>query len=527
MAVEADHPAPTRVEISKRLLLVNSASSVVTKLISASVIVWLQQFLLRRISDEEYSLLPVISSVVVFLPLLTTVFSAGIGRYVTEAYARGDERRVTQIVSTMFPFHLATALAIGVVGCALAWHVDRVLTIAPERVPEARIMLGLMVFSLVSSVAVAPFSVGLFVRQKFMWSSAIGLGQEFLRIGLIFVLLFGVSISIVWLVVASVSANLCGLVATQVVSRRLVPALKFRLSEIRWSLVRTLTSFGGWTILAQLGEMIRTGSDPILLNKFSTPVNVNSFYIGSLPLGYMQGISYAIQGPLLPQMTAMHAADARDRLQSAYLRIGRYALWGALLLAVPLMVFSREVILLYVGDAYADAAIVMVLLLAVFPVAYGHVMLGHLANATAQMRSWTLRAVAVQLVNLALTLYLVGVLGMGAVGSALGTFLSMTLLWPVLNWPLGLRLVGLGWGRWFRETLVPGLVPAVVSAVVCFTLKFTVAPATWLALGLCAAAAMAVHGAVLWRFCLQPADRVDLAAVRTSLFRRWLGKTTG
>lgn len=512
----------TGVPISKRLLLINSASSVAAKLISASFVVWLQQFLLRRISAEEYSLLPVLSSAVVFLPLLTTVFSAGIGRYVTEAYARGDERRVTQIVSTMFPFHLAAALAIGAVGGTLAWHVDRVLTIAPERVSEARIMLGLMVLSLVSSVAVAPFSVGLFVRQKFTWSSAISLAQEFLRIGLIFALLFGVSISIVWVVVASVSANLCGLVVTQVASRRLLPALKFRLSEMRWSLARTLMSFGGWTILAQLGEMIRTSADPIILNKFSTSVNVNSFYIGSLPLGYIQGLSCTIQEPLLPQMTAMHAADARDRLQSAYLRIGRYALWGSMLLVVPLMVFSREIILLYVGDTYADAAIVMVLLLAGFPVAYGHVMLGHVAKAMAQVRSWTLATAGAHLVNLALTLYLVGVLGMGAVGSALGTFFSVTLLWVVFNGPLGLRLAGLGWGRWFRETLVPGFVPAVASAVVCLTLKFTVAPATWLALGLCAAAAMACFAGVM-ALCMQPVDKYDLRQAMAKVFSGFRG----
>src|SRR2546422_1018991 len=102
----------SQVAISKRLVLINSASSVVTKVLSATVLLWMHRYLLRRISPEEYSLLPVVMSIVAFMPLLTVTLTAGLGRYVVEAYARGDERRVTQIVSTMFPWLLAASLVL-------------------------------------------------------------------------------------------------------------------------------------------------------------------------------------------------------------------------------------------------------------------------------------------------------------------------------------------------------------------------------------------------------------------------------
>ena len=67
------------------MVLINSASSLVTRMLSISVLIWLQQYLLKRITPEEYSLLPVLYSVMMFAPLITTILISGLGRYIAEA----------------------------------------------------------------------------------------------------------------------------------------------------------------------------------------------------------------------------------------------------------------------------------------------------------------------------------------------------------------------------------------------------------------------------------------------------------
>jgi len=124
----------TKIEISKRLVLINSASSVVAKVLNVCVLVWLYQYLLRRISPEEYALYPVLMGVMAFAPLLTLILTSGLGRYIVDAYAKGDEQRVTQITSTMFPLLLAATVPVLVIGGLFAWYVDRILTIAPAYV---------------------------------------------------------------------------------------------------------------------------------------------------------------------------------------------------------------------------------------------------------------------------------------------------------------------------------------------------------------------------------------------------------
>jgi len=502
----------SKVEISKSLVLKNSVSTVATTVINMTVLLWVNQYLLRRITTEEYSLYPVTAAVMVFLPLMTMILTGGVGRYVTEAYAKGDIRRITQIVSTMFPLLLGAGLIILVGGGFFCWHIDRILTITPGRLWDARIMMGLMILSFVIRIVTIPFYVGLYVRQKFVLRNLILLGSQLLRIAILFALLFGVSTRVVWVVVSSVSANLCGLFVILIISRRLVPALRFRFNEINWGLARVLTSFGAWNLVNEFAYMIHIGSAPIILNKLGTAIDVTCFYLGSLVIQAIGRVSGPIIAQMEPMLTAMHATED-TRLRNAYLRAGRYALWAVLLIALPVMLYSREIILLYVGQKYLVASTVIVLLLLRFPMLYGHVLLTRLASARAQVGLIARRMIIIELVNLGLCLYLVGILRLGALGPAISMAFVVVLLYPLFIWPLGFRLAELTFQRWFRETILPVLWPALAGAAVWAALKFMVRPTSWTSLGVCAAGGMICYVVVLLTFCLKDYERRELGVI--------------
>ena len=498
--------------IKKKTVVVNSISSVVAKVLNALVLVWLYQYLLKvkEISPSEYSIYPVLMSIMAFAPFLTSVLTSGIGRYVVEAYARDDRKRISQIVSTIFLPLAATASAILALGLLGAWYIDHIFSISPEYLWDARIMMALLMFLLAVRLPLAPFTVGLFVRQKFVLSNIILLCTEFLRIGLLFILLFAVSTRVLWIVTALVIAETCGQMVTLAVSMRLVPSLRFRLKSIHWPLMKELVSFGSWNAMARLADAIRKSADLIILNHFGTALDVSNFHIGSVPLRHIQQGSVSATMPLQPVLTTMHAQNDKRRLGNTYLRGGRYALWVSLLLVVPLIIFRKELILVWVGETYLTAATVMALLLALFPIQYGNVMLPKLSIAKGILRPWAIRSLIMQLVNLGLTIYLVGFLKMGAIGSALSTFIILLVGEPLLQLPLGLRLSGVSLQRWLRQTLIPGFVPGLSGAVVWFGCGALVRPDSWISLIACGICGAVVYLIVLFTVALQPLDRKDL-----------------
>ena len=134
-------------------------------------------------------------------------------------------------------------------------------------------------------------------------------------------------------------------------------------------------------------------------------------------------MNQSLLGSVSPVVVGLNAEKQNERLKNLYLRLGRFAMWGVLLVIAPFLVHYEQIVTLYVGDTFLSAGTVMFLLLACYPLIYGNVLHTSLANAKIQMRSLAMRETASAVVNLALTLVLVGYYQMGAIGAASATFI--------------------------------------------------------------------------------------------------------
>lgn len=498
-----------RVAISKRIVVINFAGSVLAQVLSILVLFWLQRHLILAISKEEYSILPVLYAVMAFTPLATVALTGGIGRFITAAYARGDDEGVTKICSTMFPILSAAGLVFLALGWAISWQIDAVLNIAPERVQDARIMLALLFFSAAIRLPAAPFGVGFFVRQRFVLQNLISIGCTLFRIALLLVLIFGVSTRVLWVTTASVAADLMLLAITTPVSMGLVPSLRFRRAMIDWPVAREVTSFGGWQFLMVVGLSIRNALDPIVLNAFSTAWDIACYNIASLPFQQIwQTISMA-KRTVNPSLIAMHAGGEDSRMQSAFLRGNRAALWAFLLPGLPLAVFARPLIEIYLQGELSLAPALIQLNFLGFLVLIPSVVYGTIVDAIGRPREFCLLVLGSNLLNLMLTLLFAGWLGYGAVGSSAATALSAGLVYPLLVWPLSRRVLSITNHAWLHEVLWPGVLPALwatpVYAGAGMLLGTTTVPGLFGSLALGSVA----YVTCLYVFAARPQDRED------------------
>jgi O-antigen/teichoic acid export membrane protein len=302
-----------------------------------------------------------------------------------------------------------------------------------------------------------------------------------------------------------------------VLSRRMIPALRFHVREIRWERARELMSFGGWSFVGQMAIRVRETLLLYVLNRMATPLDVTVFSVGSLGRRQIDAWMSMLAGPLYPVVTGMHAVGARERVRAVYLRGGRIALWVMLLIVLPGVIYARPTIRLYAGNTYVEAAVVMVLTLAALPLAGGAWLIWQVANATGRVRGTGLYVLVTQPLIIALSFHAVKVLGWGASGVALSSFVVSAVANVLLLWPLGLKLADVQFGTWVRRTLIPGLTPGCMAAVVWAALPVVVTLGTWPRLGLCILAGSLCYGIVLLGLCLEPQDKEDLSWVVTRI----------
>ena len=501
--------------VSKKhnFLILNSASGLAERIVNLLLQVWLYQYLIKRITPEEYSLYPVVTALLVFIPPVMAVLTSGLARYAVEAYTRGDHLRITEITSTIFPVLLGAGLVLALLGTVLTRYLDHVLNIAPRQLSDARLMVLLLFGSLALRFILTPFGVGLYVCQRFVILNALNLLQTLFRLALLFALLLGVSARVIWVVVAGVTADMALMLIITGLSIWFLPALKFRPGRFRGDLLSKLLGFGVWNTVGSIALLIRKSSDFLILNRFATPVDVGAFHLASLPDNNIDNFIAKMNEPLQPHMVALHTGGQSTAMQDLYSRGGRYCMWAALIVTTPLIVFRQEIWSTYLGArlaVFAEIPLVMTLLLARYwlegPVYY----LGMVAYAMNRVRPLAILMMSQSILNVAITIYLVHSLHMGAVGSALGTLIAVIVWDPLVMWRFSLKLLGLRFATWCHATVWKGVLPAIMSALFALAWRHWMQPGTMAELLVAVAAITLVYILTLIAFCLDNDEAVFL-----------------
>ncbi|MEM7237788.1 MAG: hypothetical protein AAF501_08200 [Pseudomonadota bacterium] len=500
-------PEHKHIAVDRRLVMINGASSVLTRLATVFGLLWAYQYLLARISTEEFAIYPVLTAVMVFAPLFFSFFAGGVSRNIISSYAAGDFTGATRVVSSIFPFILGVTALFVVAAVGFAYAMPSVLTLPSDQIGDARFMFALLAANFALQMVLLPFGVGLHVKQRFVELNLIGLAREVIRIGLVYFLLTNVSVSIVWIAVATAAAETLHNLVVTWRSCRLVPELRFKPGLYNTATAMELFSFGIWTTLGRLAAIFYTTMGTLLLNGFGTATDVTNYHLGLTCFQQIQSMIGIARQPLQPALIAMSTLDDEKRLERAAVRDGRYGLWVSLMVACPLAILSQDFVYLLLGPEFSDAAWVLVCLMAVFPFSQAAGILPMVAIARGEVRRFNVAALMSTLAGLGAMLIVARWFDLGAIGVAAALLIVTALAQVIYFWPLNFRLSGLSPATFRREVLIPGMLPAVLASVVWVVLSATITIESWLVLGLVASAGGLVYTGVLFGHCLDPADR--------------------
>jgi O-antigen/teichoic acid export membrane protein len=497
------------VVVSRRLVAVNSASFALVRFLHVTVFLWVQHYLLAKISAEEYMVFAVIGSLFFLTPVFTLVFTGSTSRYIVGHYAKGEIDGVTTIVSSVLPILLVVGGGILALAALGAQYVGVFLVIPPAFVRDAQWMLLLLAITVSADLVLAPFTLGPHILQKYVLNNGIELIGEVIKIGLMIVLLFTVSTRALWVAVANAAAELFCLIVRALISRRMIPQLRFSLRHVKLGTMPVLFSYGFWNAVVALGNYFRDWASLLVMNRFSSPVHVNCFSVGATMERQAHQLWEPVRASLSSPLIALHVNGRAGALRQAYCMGGRYALWLVMAALMPLIILRHEFVSLY-APKYPQAADVVLLLLIPIPLRMVNVMLPQMAQAKAQLKGLAVRTLVVYggsvlAVFAAVWWYHAGSVGAAAVYAAFGVFGDLLLIWPHAS-----TLVGTKFSDLVREIIVPGVIPIALGAAALLLVRAAYHPDTWPELAAAFTIGLVAHsGGVLLAF--RADDRKGLA----------------
>ena len=390
--------------------------------VNALVAVVLPTFLTHKLPVSTYAAWVLVLQLSAYVSYLDFGVQMGVAKYVAEYHEQGDREGCS--ISATAGFRLIAGMAL--LGFLLVPLLTLTLPHLFKAIPvelqqDTRwgvLLVGLSLSFNLGCTAFAAIFTGL---QRYQIPSFLGIANKLLYgLALLLAVFLHARMRTMGLVVAGVNVG-TGLL--QVAAwRRWAPWISVHARLRGTGMMRRMMAYCGVLALWSAGMLCVSGLDLTIVAHYA--FNDTAFYaIAAAPANLMLLCLSAGLGPLLPAASALSVTTSARKLGELMLRVTRYSALLLALAGLPILVWGRPLLLLWVGPVYAAHCLPLLRILIVANMVRN--LLGPYATfvvATGRQRVATASALAEALSNLVASIVLAQ--RFGGLGVAYGTLIG-------------------------------------------------------------------------------------------------------
>lgn len=423
--------------------------------------------LLSSIGQSEYGLYQLVGSIIAYLSIANSTFSAGATRFYCKFYALGDEEGMANTLGILKRiYRIAYLLIFTIVGVVLvAFSAVYASLLSHWEIVESCLMLGVLAINLVLTMNNTMSIACITAHEEFTFLKISQLAVLVLQPILIFVFInvwpFAVTVTFVQLF-----CNFVCRMIQQVFSRKKLN-MDDKLRFLDKDLERQILVFSGGIVLGVVADQIFWKTDQLILGYLYGTASVAVYSVGSQIVNVYSPLGFAVSSVFMPRVSEIwHSGHDINGLSRLFVKVSRVALYPLLAVLLGFIVFGQDFIRLWAGEGYGDAYWVAIIELIPFTVDVsqniGLIILQVMDCYGFRARMYLVAAV----INIGLTVILANELGV--VGAALASAVAMTVSSGfILNWYFQ-KCIGLDMGTWWKSVLreiLPMMVLCGITAV--------------------------------------------------------------
>lgn len=313
-------------------------------------------YMLRMMGQSEYGLYSLVASIICYL----TVLDLGIGNAVIRYTAKFRAERKVKEQYEMFGMFLVVYFIIGFIalllGIALYLNVDNMFghTMNSTELEHARTMMLILIFNLVFTFPMSIFGSIITAYEHFIFPKVINILRIILNT-VIMIILLSMGYKAVAMVVLSTIFNVATLLLNYLYCKRVLH-IRIYWGHFEMNFIKEVAIYSFWILLSVLMDRIYWSTGQFVLGAVSGTIAVSVFAVAiQLETMYM-AFSTAIASVFLPKVTALVTKDNNKKeISDLFIRTGRVQSIVMSFILLGFLVFGHQFIILWAGNAYADA----------------------------------------------------------------------------------------------------------------------------------------------------------------------------
>src|SRR4051794_24149339 len=344
---EAADALPPRLGRSVILDYTTAAAAMISGLIVTPV-------LLHQLGKDAFGIWSLASVIVVYLGALDLGFSRATTKLVAEDAGRREEVVVSTVNTSFFVLCAFGAVAL-LIALGIAIVSPQLFSVPAGLEMESRFVfgaLGLAVTIALPGGAVAGALVGykrydLFAATTLAFTVATALTTVGFAVAGFGIIAIAAAVAVIMLAME---------VTRFVLLRRVMPSLRLRLRHVHRGRLRVTATLAGWFIARDVGLLIMTRVDLVVVGLQLGVADVAIFAVGLKLAQAAQATQVPLQSLFMPQAADFDRNGQPAQLRGLLIQGTRITLLAALPISIVLIVLSSNFISLWVGEGFGSAA---------------------------------------------------------------------------------------------------------------------------------------------------------------------------
>ncbi len=453
-----------------RKLASGATVGVVSLAVSAVISFAMTPFVLHRLGDRQYGIWSLVATFVGYYGLLDLGLLSAAVRYFSRALGKKDEESANRVLNSALVVYGWIGSAALVIGACVAFIVPR-FSGHPE---EGAILWKVILIASAATAITLPVRAligALNASLRLDRTAALEICGAVLRAILMAGVLWaggGVIALVFVLLAAAIPQALLHLYY----ARKDIPFIRFGLRYFDKGTARSLLGYSVFTFLAQVADLLRFQTDPLVIAPILGLVAVSHYRIAAVLAAYLTNVIVPIMGVLTPVFSRQEGAQDHHGIHRTFLLGTKVSICVSSFLGFGLIAWGRPFLTRWVGPRYLDALPCLQILAAIYMIALWQGPSGFLLYGISKHRWLSVFNGIEGVLNVVLSVFFARRYGL--IGVAYGTFVSMALVRvmviPVytcraarMDWRHYLGTIGRALSGVGLSVLVPSLITAILA----------------------------------------------------------------
>lgn len=299
------------------------------------VTLYTSRVILDKLGIDDYGLYNVVGSAVAILSFLNGTLSIGTSRFLTYELGRGNEDRLNRTFSTALYAHVILALVVVLLmETGGLWFLYNKMVIPPERFTACLWVFHLSILTTVVSITQVPYTASIMAHEQMGVYAYISIFEAFAKLGICYLIVQAEIDRLVFYAILVFVVQTLVAAIYRIYGIRRFPECKFSL-KFDNQILRSLLSFSGWNIMANISNTLGQQGILILINLFFAPAvaaaQAISVQVSNAMLQFINNFRTAIN----PQIIKLYASGDREGSKKITLDTTIYSFDLTLLVGLP------------------------------------------------------------------------------------------------------------------------------------------------------------------------------------------------